>query len=106
MALDPYDHDPTIADGLAGGFGAVPYALARDLIAGVLLASEADLRRAVYELLDSHQLVAEPSGAISIAPLLDGQIDVRGRCVVCVVTGGNIDTRLLHQILDEMDRSA
>lgn len=101
IAYDPYDHEPTIADGLAGGFGAVPLAVAGNLIDEVLLVSEAALRHAIYILLDRHQLIVEASGAIAIAPLLDGQVAVDGKNVVCVLTGGNLDTGLLRQILAE-----
>jgi threonine dehydratase len=101
VAYDPYDHEPTLADGLAGGFGAIPFAVARERIDGVLLASEADLRRAIYTLVDQEQLVVEASGAIAIAPLLKGSLDVAGRTVVCVLSGGNIETTLLRDILVE-----
>jgi threonine dehydratase len=104
-AYDPYDHQPTIADGLAGGFGAVPYALAGNLIDEILLANEGDIRSAVYTLLDQHQLVVEPSAAIAITALLDGTLDVPSRNVVCVLTGANIETSLLHHILTEQART-
>ena len=101
VAYDPYEHEPTIADGLAGGFGRTPFRLARQLIDDVLLASEAEIRRAIYVLLHQHQLIVEPSGAIAISPLLNGALDVRGLDIVCILTGGNIETALLHQVLDE-----
>lgn len=101
VAYDPYDHAPTIADGLAGGFGAKPFAVAHRLIEQILLATEQDLARSVFALLDAHQLVAEPSGAIAIAPLLSGELDASGKRLVCVITGGNIDTHLLRDILDK-----
>jgi threonine dehydratase len=101
VPYDPYDHQPTIADGLAGGFGAIPFYVARTLIDEVLLAGETELRRAVFTLLDQEQLVVEASGAIAIAPLLSGALNVRGRNVVCVLSGGNITTALLRDILHE-----
>ena len=101
VPYDPYDHEPTIADGLAGGFGAMPFYIARTLIDQVLLASEVDLRRAIFTLLGHEQLVVEPSGAIAIAPLLNGSLDVAGQTVVCVLSGGNIATTLLRDILVE-----
>lgn len=101
VPYDPYDHRPTIADGLAGGFGAIPFYLARTLIDEVLLAEESDLRQAVFTLLDREQLVVEPSGAIAIAPLLKDTPDVEGQTVVCVLSGGNIATTLLRDILVE-----
>lgn len=101
VPYDPYEHEPTIADGLAGGFGATPFYLARTLIDDVLLASEGDLRRAIFTLLDREQLVVEPSGAIAIAPLLSGDLDIKGKTVVCVLSGGNLATTLLRDILTE-----
>jgi threonine dehydratase len=101
VAYDPYEHEPTIADGLAGGFGRTPLALAGQLIDEVLLVREAEIRRAVYLLLHREQLVVEPSGAIAIAPLLRGDLNTQGKSIVCILTGGNIDTALLRDILDE-----
>lgn len=101
VAYDPFDHEPTLADGLAGGFGAIPLALARDLISDVVLSSETALRRAIFTLLDAHQLIVEASGAIAIAPLLTGAVDVAGMTVVCVLSGANLETAVLRHILDE-----
>jgi len=101
VPYDPYDHRPTIADGLAGGFGALPFYIARTLIDQVLLASEADLRGAIFTLLDEHQLVVEASGAIAIVPLLNGALDVAGQTVVCILSGGNLESTLLRDILIE-----
>jgi threonine dehydratase len=98
---DPYNHEPTLADGLAGGFGAVPFWVARDQIDQVTLVSEMDMRRAIYTLLDREQVVAEASGAIAVAPLLTGSLDVAGQTVVCIISGGNIGTNLLRDILIE-----
>lgn len=102
--IDPYDHAPTIADGLAGGFGAYPFYIARTLIDDILLFSEADLRRAIFTLIDQEQLVVEASGAIAIAPLLSEPNRWQGQTVVCILSGANIDSRLLADILAEQDR--
>lgn len=101
VPYDPYDHQPTIADGLAGGFGALPFYIARTLIDDVLLSSEGELRRAIFTLIDQEQLVVEASGAIAITPLLSGTLKVSGQRVACVLSGGNLDTRLLADILAE-----
>jgi threonine dehydratase len=101
VPYDPYDHEPTIADGLAGGFGQTPFRVARHLIDDILLAGEAQIRHAIYTLLHQHQMVVEPSGAIAISPLLTEVPNVRGRNVVCVLTGKNIETTLLYEILHQ-----
>ena len=101
QAYDPYEHEPTIADGLAGGFGQVPFEVAGDLIGTIWLASEEEMRRAIFTLVDRHQLVVEASGAIAITPLLRRQPALVGRTVVCVLSGGNLDTVLLREVLEE-----
>lgn len=104
--LDPYDHAPTIADGLAGGFGAHPFYIARTLIDQILLFSEAELRQAVFTLVDQEQLVVEASGAISIAPLLTNEYNWQGQTVVCILSGANIDSSLLADILGAEGQAA
>ena len=100
-AIDPYDHEPTLADGLAGGFGAVPFALAHDKIDDIVLSSETAMRRAIFTLLNWHQLVVEASGAIAITPLITNAVDLTGLTVVCVLSGGNLETAVLRAILQE-----
>ena len=100
-AYEAFPAGPTICDGLAGGFGRVPYELAGDLIDGVLVVPEADVRRSVAWLVSHEQLVVEGSGAIAIAPLLNGQLDAEGQRVIAVLTGRNIDATSLYEILEE-----
>jgi len=97
--VDPYDHQPTLADGLAGGFGSIPFYLARTLIETVLTFSETDIRRAIFTLLNHEQLLVEASGAIAIAPLLTDPARFSGKTVVCVLTGANIDTGIVADII-------
>jgi len=98
-AIDPYDHEPTIADGLAGGFGAVPYEVAGSLIDDIELASEGQLREAIYFLLTQEQIVVEASGAAAIVPLLRTPGAFAGRTLACVLSGANLDPGLLHDIV-------
>lgn len=100
---ETYPAGPTICDGLAGGFGRVPFELAGDLIDEIVVVPEADVRRAVAWLLAREQLVVEGAGAIAIAPLLNGQVKAEGRQVVSVLSGRNLDAALLHEILAEMN---
>jgi threonine dehydratase len=101
MAYDPYSHEPTIADGLAGGFGSLPLSVSRKHVGRVLLCSEYELRQAIFCLVDQHQLIVEASGAIAIVPLLAGKLDVAGQTVVCILSGSNIATALLCDILNQ-----
>lgn len=98
-AIDPYDHDPTIADGLAGGFGVKPFELLRQHPPEVALVSEAQIRQAIVALLAEQQLVIEPSGATAVALLLAGGVDMRGKTAVCLLTGGNLAMEILREIM-------
>jgi threonine dehydratase len=100
-AIDPYGHEPTLAHGLAGGFGRVPFEVARSLVDEIVLVSEEDLRQAIVALIDSDQLLAEASGAASLAAVLSGRIGGSGGRVVVVVSGGNIDSATLARIIRE-----
>ncbi|WP_420630239.1 threonine ammonia-lyase [Candidatus Leptofilum sp.] len=102
QAIDPYDHEPTIADGLAGGFGVKPFALLRQNPPEITLVSELQIRQAILALLAEHQLVIEPSGATAVAPLLSGLVDVRGETAVCLLTGGNLAMNLLREIITQL----
>lgn len=100
VALDPFDHEETLAHGLAGGFGRVPFEVARGLVDGIALVSEQALRRGIAALIDAEQVLAEPSGIAALAALLERRVpDVAGRRVVAVVSGGNLDATTLREVL-------
>jgi threonine dehydratase len=91
----------TIAEGLSGGIekDALTFEIAKKYVDRMLLVKETTIRRAVYLLCKHEKLVVEGSGAAAIAPLLEDKALFRGRTVVCVITGGNIDEELLDDIL-------
>ena len=105
VPYEAYSAEPTICDGLAGGFGRVPFELAAHLFDEILVVPEADVRRAVGWLLTHEQLVVEGAGAIAIAPLLNGQLDAQDQRIVAVLTGRNLDASLLQEILGEQGTS-
>jgi threonine dehydratase len=90
----------TLADGIAVK---EPGLLARGMIAqlvdDIILVGESALERAVALLLDSERIVVEGAGAAPLAALLDHADRFRGRRVGLVLSGGNIDARLLASIL-------
>lgn len=100
-AIDPYDHEPTLAQGLAGGFGKIPFQVARELIDEIVLVDDDELKQAMIAMIDSDQILAEASGIAAVAAALHGKIaNLSGR-VVAVISGGNIDSQTLQMILNE-----
>jgi threonine dehydratase len=96
---EKYDAAPTIAEGLAGGFGIVPFTIARGIIDEVILVSEEEIYEAVSFLLQAAQLVVEGSGAVGVAALLSGKVDLKGKKVAVILSGGNMDMEVLSQIM-------
>jgi threonine dehydratase len=94
-----YPARPTLADGVAGGIGKIVFDH-RDLIDDVVTVSEEEIEDAIVALLSADQVVAEASGALGVAAVRSGRLrPADDRPVVAVVTGGNIDTRVLTRLL-------
>jgi threonine dehydratase len=98
-AIDPYDHEPTLAHGLAGGYGRVAYDVARDLLEGIVLVSEDEMKRGIPALIDAEQELAEASGIVALAAVLSGKVARLEGNVVVVISGGNIDSATLREVL-------
>lgn len=81
----------SICDGLmARRPGAAPFAAVRTANVQGLAVSDASVRNAMKIAFERMKLVLEPSGAASLAALLDGDIDVAGKTVLVIATGGNV----------------
>ncbi len=63
----------------------------RKLLAGGLVASDDDVCTAMRFAFDTFKIVVEPGAAVGIAAVLNGQIDIRGKTIAVVTTGGNVD---------------
>jgi threonine dehydratase len=90
----------TIAEGIAvKQVGDVSYGVARPLVDEVLLIEEPFFERAVALYCNVEKTVTEGAGAASLAALLAFPERFRGKKCGLVITGGNIDTRLLASVL-------
>ncbi len=90
----------TIAEGIAvKAVGKLTYAVARPLIDEVLLVEEPYLERAIALYCNVEKTVVEGAGAAALAALLAYPERFRGRVCGLVITGGNIDPRLLASVL-------
>ena len=90
----------TIAEGIAvRDIGAAPFAVIRDLVADVLVVPERAVEEAIVLLVEGAKVVAEGAGAAGLAALLAFPERFAGRCVGVPVCGGNIDARILANVL-------
>jgi threonine dehydratase len=89
----------SIADGLMSiRIGTINFAHHEAFIDDVVTVDEESIVRAVRHLLDRTKLVAEPSGAITVAALLEGKVAPKGE-TVAILSGGNIEWPGLEALL-------
>jgi threonine dehydratase len=79
--------------------GAITWEINRKLIGEGVAASDEEVGRAVAFAFRELKLVVEPGGAIGLAALLAGKIDIKNKVVVAVLSGGNVDAELFHRLI-------
>ncbi len=90
----------TIAEGMAvRDVGDLPYAILQSLGIEILIANEETIERAVVALMEIEKTVAEGAGAAGLAALLEHPSQFTGKRVGIPICGGNIDSRLLSEVL-------
>lgn len=90
----------SICDGLlTEQMGEIPYAIARERFEQVVTISDEAVLRAMKFAFLKLKLVLEPSGAASLAALLEGGVDVGGATVAIVASGGNVDPEMFARAL-------
>jgi threonine dehydratase len=98
--LTPTFGAPTIAEGIAvKSPGALTKAIIERLVSDILLVEEEPLEQAVQLMAETQKVVAEGAGAAGLAAMLAHRQRFAGRRVGIVVCGGNIDARVLGQVL-------
>ena len=79
--------------------GELTFAINQPLLKGGLAVSDDEVRHAIGFAARTLKLVVEPGGAVALAAVLAGKLDVRDRTVAVTLSGGNIDDALLAAIL-------
>lgn len=80
--------------------GALTFEINRNLVGQGVVATDDEVGRAVSFAFHELKLVVEPGGAIGLAALLAGQLDVRDKVVVAVLSGGNVDAALFARLIE------
>jgi threonine dehydratase len=97
--IQPSNDPKTIADGLRTSLGTRPFSVIRRHVASIVTATEAEILAAMRFVWERFKIVVEPSGAVPVAPVLTGTLDVRGLKTGIIVSGGNVDCEPLFQAL-------
>lgn len=91
----------TFADGIAVK---TPGTLTRELcckyVDGIVTVSDDEIATAILTLMEKQKLVAEGAGAVGVAAVLAKKLDLAGKNVCAVVSGGNIDVNILSRVIN------
>ncbi|HYQ48675.1 MAG TPA: threonine ammonia-lyase [Thermodesulfovibrionales bacterium] len=90
----------TLADGIAvGKVGRITFGIMRDYVDDMMTVHDDSIAMAILLFMERKKMVAEGAGAVSLAALIDNADRFRGKKVVLLVSGGNIDFTLIDRII-------
>ena len=81
----------TIADGLLTSLGELTFPIIQEYVDDIVTVSEQGIVQATRMIMERMKCVVEPSAAVTLAAVLEGKIDVTGKKVGLVLSGGNIE---------------
>ncbi len=91
----------TIADGIAVKEpGEHTFQLVQQYVDEIVTVSEDEICAAILALVEHHKLIAEGAGAVSVAAAMFNKVDIKGKNVCCIVSGGNIDVTILSRVIN------
>jgi threonine dehydratase len=98
------EEKPSIADSLLGGIGfdnQFTLPMVQKFVDDHVLISETVIEDGMFHLFETHRTIAEGAAAVGVGALLNRRVDVRGKRVVAVVTGGSVDSAAYLQVIRE-----
>lgn len=92
----------TIADGIAvKAPGDITVELINRYVDDVVTVTDNEISEAILLLMERCKQIVEPAGATPVAAALKGKVDVKGKRVVCLLSGGNIDVSFIQCIIEQ-----
>lgn len=90
----------TIADGIAVKTpGEHTFELCSKYVDEIVTVSDDEVASAILALMEQQKLVSEGAGAVSVAAAMFNKVDVKGKKVCCLISGGNIDVTILSRVI-------
>jgi threonine dehydratase len=88
--------DPkTIADGLLTSLGSLTYPIITKYVDDIVTVSEEGIVRAMRLVWERMKIVIEPSSAVPLGAILENKLDVKGKKIGIILSGGNVDLEKL-----------
>ena len=91
----------TIADGIAVKKpGEITYEMVKNYVDDIALVTEDEIAAAILALIEKQKMIAEGAGAVSVAAAMFHKFPLKGKKVVSLISGGNIDVTSLSRVID------
>lgn len=98
--IETLDSVFTIADGISVKTpGKLTFECVEKYVDEVVTVTDDEISCAILALIEQHKLIAEGAGAVAVAAVMFNKVDVKGKKVACVVSGGNIDVTILSKVI-------
>lgn len=104
-AIEHHQREPlsavaTVADGIAVKMpGELTYELCSKYVDQIVTVTDDEISTAILTLIEKQKLIAEGAGAVSFAAMLFEKLPLKGKKVVCLISGGNIDVNILSRVI-------
>ena len=90
----------TIADGIkVKEPGVNTFEYCKKYVDDIVTVTDDEISSAILSLIEHQKLISEGAGAVSVAAVMFGKVPVKGKKVVCLVSGGNIDVTILSRVI-------
>ena len=90
----------TIADGIAVKEpGPHTFAYCQKYVDEIVTVTDDEISAAILSLIEKQKLIAEGAGAASVAAAMFNKVPIKGKKVICLVSGGNIDVTILSRVI-------
>ena len=94
------DKVSTIADGIqVKEPGEHTFEYIKKYVDDIVTVSDDEIASAILALIESQKMVAEGAGAAPLAAVMFNKLPVKGKKIVCIVSGGNIDVTILNRVI-------
>ncbi len=98
--IETLDSVSTIADGIAvKSPGSLTYDICSKYVDEIVTVTDDEISAAILALMEQHKMVTEGAGATAVAAAMFGKLDIKGKKVACILSGGNIDVTILSRVI-------
>lgn len=98
--IECLDSVSTIADGIAVKEpGENTFRLVSEYVDEIVTVTDDEISAAILALMEQQKLVTEGAGAVSVAAAMFNKVPIKGKKVVCLLSGGNIDVTILSRVI-------